>query len=57
MTENRFRVPLEEFLSTAQVPVADQVEVQPEPQHPPADWSTTADAYADGVSGDADGGH
>jgi hypothetical protein len=57
MTENRFKAPLEEFLSTAQVPVADQVEIQPEPQQPPADWSPGTPPYGDGMSGDADGGH
>jgi hypothetical protein len=55
MTENPHAIPAEEFLSRAQVPLSDQVEVQAEPRHPAPDGTGGAILYGDGMSGDADG--
>ena len=55
MTEQRYSIPLEELVSSARVPVAEQVEVQDAPRQPPADWSAGLHPYGDGASGDADG--
>ena len=53
MRENPYAIPVEELVARARVPVVDQVELQPEPQQPAADWSTSVAPYGDG--GDADG--
>ena len=53
MAENPYAIPVEELVARARVPVVDQAELQPEPQQPPADWSTGVAAYGDG--GDTDG--
>ena len=55
MTENPYAIPMDEFVARARAAVADQVEVQAEPQQPPGDWSTGGNPYGDGMSGDADG--
>jgi len=55
MTENPYAIPMDEFVARARAAVADQVEVQAEPQQPPGDWSTGVNPYGDGMSGDADG--
>lgn len=54
MAENRYAVPLDEFLAGAQVARGDQVEVQAEPVVPtPAHGAPLP--YGDGMSGDVDG--
>ncbi len=53
MTENPYAIPVEELVGRARVPVVDQVELQPGPQQPSADWSTGVAPYVDG--GDVDG--
>jgi hypothetical protein len=50
-----YSIPVDELVGRARVPVADQVEVQAEPQHPAPDWSTGLVPCADGMSCDADG--
>jgi len=55
MSHPRYAIPVDELVARARVPVADQVEIQPEPPQPPPDWSTGLVADADGMSGDADG--
>ncbi|MGY1805204.1 hypothetical protein ACI78T_18120 [Blastococcus sp. SYSU D00922] len=56
MAEQRYSIPLDELVSSARVPVAEQVELQDEPRQLPADWSAGgAHPYGDGASGDADG--
>jgi hypothetical protein len=55
MAEQRYAIPVDELVSSAQVPVGEQVETQAYPGHPPADWSTGGHPYGDGMSGDADG--
>ncbi len=53
MTESPYAMPLEEFVATAQVPRAAQVEELAEPRPPVVD--PTAPRYADdGVDGDGD---
>jgi hypothetical protein len=55
MTDQRYSIPVDELVSSARVDVTDQVELQAEPQQPPAGWSTGVLPYGDGMSGDADG--
>jgi hypothetical protein len=55
MTEQRYSIPVDELVASARVPVADQVEVQPDHRQPPADGAPGALPYGDGMSGDADG--
>ncbi|TQN41973.1 hypothetical protein FHU33_1362 [Blastococcus colisei] len=54
MTEQRWSIPVDDLVASAQVPVAEQVEVQAEPQ-PATDWSSGMNPYGDGMSADADG--
>ena len=53
MTENPYAIPVDELVRSARVPVADQVEVQADPQLPPGDCASGPPPYGDG--GDADG--
>jgi hypothetical protein len=55
MTEQRYSIPLDELVSSARVPVSEQVEVQAEPRQPEPDWSPGVHPCVDGMSGDADG--
>jgi hypothetical protein len=55
MSDNRYRLPEEEFYASVQVPVDEQVEVQSEPVLPPVDWRGVPMPWADGGSGDVDG--
>ncbi|WP_324273752.1 hypothetical protein [Blastococcus brunescens] len=55
MTEQRYSIPVDDLVSSARVPVAEQVEVQAEPQRPATDWSAGVHPHGDGMSGDADG--
>jgi hypothetical protein len=58
MTENRFRVPADEFYAGVHVPVDAQVEVHSEPEQPAPVWTTDPTPWLDGggrdVEGDAD---
>lgn len=54
MTEQRYSIPVEELVSSARVPVGEQVEVQAEPS-PAVDRSAGMNPYGDGMSGDVDG--
>jgi hypothetical protein len=54
MTEQRYSIPVEELVSSARVPVGEQVEVRAEPR-PAADRSAGSNPYGDGMAGDADG--
>ena len=55
MTEPRYSIPVDDLVASARVPVAEQVEVQAEPQQPGTDRPTGVHPYGDGMSGDADG--
>ncbi len=55
MTEKRYAIPVDELVSSAQVPRSDQVEAHAEPRQPEADWSAGVHPYGDGMGGDADG--
>ena len=55
MTENRFAIPLEDLVAEAQVPRADQIEVQSDPVVPPPDEVLGGPFYGAGMSGDIDG--
>ncbi|WP_158548737.1 hypothetical protein [Blastococcus sp. TF02A-26] len=55
MAESRYRLPEDEFLSGARVPVDDQVEVQSDPVPPPAGWRADTAPWADGAGADTDG--
>lgn len=55
MTEQRYTIPVDDLVSSARIPVADQVEGQAERQRPATDWSAGVHPYGDGMSGDADG--
>ncbi len=55
MTDDRYRLPVDEFYASARVPVDAQVEVQSEPAPPPTDRRGDPMAWLDGGSGDADG--
>ncbi len=54
MTEKRYAIPVDELVSSAQVPRSDQVEAHAEPRQPEADWSAGVHPYGDGMGGDAD---
>ena len=55
MTEQRYSIPVDDLVSSARIPVGEQVEVQAEPRQPAPDWSFDVLPYGDGMSGDADG--
>ncbi|SNR54876.1 hypothetical protein [Blastococcus mobilis] len=52
MTANPYAVPVDQFVARARVPLVDQVELQPEAQQPPADWSTDVVTYGGDVDGE-----
>jgi hypothetical protein len=56
MTENRFRVPVDELYTSVQVSADEQVEVHPEPAEQAPNWTTDPMPWVDGGSGDVDGG-
>lgn len=54
MGDPRYAIPLDEFTAGAEVPRAEQVELQAEPVVPPRAVGDPL-PYGDGMSGDADG--
>jgi len=55
MAEQRYSIPVDELVSSARIPLPDQVEVQDEPRQPATDRSAGLYPYGDGMSGDVDG--
>ena len=54
MTESPYAIPVEDLVDSARVPLAAQLEEQPEVRPVPDPWAGSI-PYGDGMAGDADG--
>jgi hypothetical protein len=54
MTESPYAIPEDDLVTSARVPIAEQVEVQSEPRPDAGGW-TGPNPVGDGTGGDADG--
>lgn len=54
MTESPYAIPEDELVTSARVPIAEQVELQSEPRPDAGAWAGP-NPDVDGMSGDADG--